>query len=270
MTLLLGAIYLKCEDTKSVISTLISKRPWSTVGLFHSTDEKSTLDLGTKYYLFDIADASRPQHFNIDCTLRSLIEHPLVSRVGIQSYIVERKTYDFFKLVLLREVGNGTSDGATIINRVFSECQLDQKQEITEMQLPEKKLSDFLQSRILADNYHKKSIISSIPPDTILLRLIACHDYLTRFLPFENDEVKRVIGIMNDYRYHLDLSLIQRIPGIDCTKGKAKLSICSISELRDLLHYLDSLGDPALRDMENLIMKELASRPEERTRGTND
>lgn len=260
MTLLLGVLYLKCEDTKSVISTLISGSSWSTVGLFHSTDEKSTLEAGTKYYLFDIADASRPQFFNVDCTLLSLKEHPLVSRIGKQSYIVEKKVHELFIVALMREVSMGTNNGATIVSRVLAECQLDHKQDINEIALPEKRLVDFLQSRTQADDYYKKNIISSASPEIVLLRLMACHDYLTRFLPFDNSEVKRVLNIMNDYRHYLDLPLLLRLPKTDAIKDGTRLSNKNGEELKDLLHYLNSLNDPALRDLENMIMRELASR----------
>lgn len=255
---LVGAIYIQCEDSKSVILRLLNGDKcvgWSVVGLFHCSDEKGIMESNTKFYLFNTDNDRRPCWANININLRELRDHALVSAIGVQKFWIDKEKVSVFNLLILSKISSNLF-GLSIVEEVLCTLNLDYKMDKHMLELPPKNASDLIAERIRVDSQYKDDILNISLPQDIIIKLLVCEEQLVNFVNMNNSAAKRIISLMNEYRNYLRIPLLQQKMG----KISSQLHTASVIELKEVLHYLDSLGDPAFMEMQNAIIKELAGR----------
>lgn len=281
------AFLLICtEDTKSIIDRSNGLK-YSTIAFTTNEYSKNSLNR-SKIIIFDNSTLSGINNIN------DLIHHPLVSSVSVHELKLSGNQLSTYMSIILKEQlakskflsvdssghtdpkgpigplgpkGNSLDIMASIVKAlsytpaIFDSNGLINDKLFTEIKMPDKLLSSMLEYRKIED---KKSFgIANIINEDLIIKMLACESHLynltlSNIKSDDKPKLARLVLIMNQYRKFMDVPLLNQFNSP--ILNNLDYQTLNNSEIKELLHYLNSLNDSRFHEIQNSLMDQLVEK----------
>ena len=257
-----SVLFIKSEDTKSVIFRLMSKQEWNIIGFYVKSSNIITL--------FDREDGKHPKFISNNCSIQSLKANIMISEIVVCKLAIhpmEEKGFDI--TILPHTLNRGTKDGDSILTIITTELKATIG-EGRKIPLGKRDMSTFIAKREEIDSENKDDILRSTVTDDIIIKMLISEEKLVSMLPINvrDEKLMRVITEMNQYRSFFEQGPLSnfttvKVPDAPADKTQQKvfnLKELSFDELTQLWYHINSTDDKELGDMHNDINQELLRR----------